>query len=393
MEIKRYGAKEFLAAGKLCIRENEIHIWCICWPEMTDFWVNHEYILSGQESEQVGRFRFSEDRMRYIAGKVVVRLLLKRYLDVETIDFSVSERGKPYHKKIAGKQTVDFNISHSGEFILAGFAVGMDIGVDVQEMAGCPDYWEIAGNFYTEEEAEDVIKEGAALFFQYWAAKEAYVKALGIGLGRGMDFFSVRNGKIAEKDKKDQDWFLYPVRIKGYAAYVAAHKKEANQMGYKKDMSKYENLEGWERCGVGEQLDRWAEKYGERTAVTDSEDEISYMELKQKADCLAAAFLRKGILKGDKVLVQLPNRISFVIVFFALSKIGAVPIMMLPAHREAELEGIIELAKPAAYIVAEKYLGFSYVPMANAMKEKYSCIRHIFVDSESGDISGMIAET
>ena len=46
MEIKRYGAKEFLAAGKLCIRENEIHIWCICWPEMTDFWVNHEYILS-----------------------------------------------------------------------------------------------------------------------------------------------------------------------------------------------------------------------------------------------------------------------------------------------------------------------------------------------------------
>lgn len=112
MEIKRYGAKEFLAAGKLCIRENEIHIWCICWPEMTDFWVNHEYILSGQESEQVGRFRFSEDRMRYIAGKVVVRLLLKRYLDVETIDFSVSERGKPYHKKIAGKQTVDFNISH-----------------------------------------------------------------------------------------------------------------------------------------------------------------------------------------------------------------------------------------------------------------------------------------
>ena len=107
-------------------------------------------------------------------------------------------------------------------------------------------------------------------------------------------------------------------------------------MGYKKDMSKYENLEGWERCGFGEQLDRWAEKYGERTAVTDSEDEISYMELKQKADCLAAAFLRKGILKGDKVLVQLPNRISFVIVFFALSKIGAVPIMMLPAHREAE---------------------------------------------------------
>ncbi len=63
-------------------------------------------------------------------------------------------------------------------------------------------------------------------------------------------------------------------------------------------------------------------KYGERIAVTDSEDEISYMELKQKADCLAAAFLRKGILKGDKVLVQLPNRISFVIVFLRFPRLG-----------------------------------------------------------------------
>ena len=54
MEIKRYGEKEFLSADKLYIRENEIHIWCIRWSEMTDFWKNHEYILSGQELEQAG---------------------------------------------------------------------------------------------------------------------------------------------------------------------------------------------------------------------------------------------------------------------------------------------------------------------------------------------------
>ena len=28
-------------------------------------------------------------------------------------------------------------------------------------------------------------------------------------------------------------------------------RKETDKMGYKKDMSKYENLEGWERCGFG----------------------------------------------------------------------------------------------------------------------------------------------
>lgn len=52
----------FLSSDKLRIRENEIHIWCICWPEMTDFWKNHEYILSEQESEQAGKFRFPEDQ-------------------------------------------------------------------------------------------------------------------------------------------------------------------------------------------------------------------------------------------------------------------------------------------------------------------------------------------
>ena len=120
-------------------------------------------------------------------------------------------------------------------------------------------------------------------------------------------------------------------------------------------MAQYENLEGWEKLSLGMQLDKWAIRYGNRIAVTDSEEEITYSELNQKAIGTGQYFMEKGIQKGDKVLVQLPNRISFVVVLFALAKIGAVPIMMLPAHRETELEGIIALAKPSAYIVAEDY--------------------------------------
>ena len=150
--------------------------------------------------------------------------------------------------------------------------------------------------------------------------------------------------------------------------------------GYKKNMAQYENLEGWEKLSLGMQLDKWAIRYGNRIAVTDSEEEITYSELNQKAIGTGQYFMEKGIQKGDKVLVQLPNRISFVVVLFALAKIGAVPIMMLPAHRETELEGIIALAKPSAYIVAERYLGFYYVEMAMAMQKKFPCIQNVFVD-------------
>ncbi|WP_373132367.1 AMP-binding protein [Ruminococcus sp. Marseille-P328] len=116
-------------------------------------------------------------------------------------------------------------------------------------------------------------------------------------------------------------------------------------------------------------------QYGDEIAVTDSEKKITYLELNQKAICIGQYFMEKGICKDDKVLVQMPNRISFVAVLFALAKIRTVPIMMLPAHREAELEGIIALAKPTAYVVAERYLGFSYVEMAMNMQKKFPCMR------------------
>ena len=38
--------------------------------------------------------------------------------------------------------------------------------------------------------------------------------------------------------------------------------------GYKKDMERYETLEGWEKLSLGKQLDKWATQYGDRIAVT-----------------------------------------------------------------------------------------------------------------------------
>ena len=44
---------------------------------------------------------------------------------------------------------------------------------------------------------------------------------------------------------------------------------------YKKDYRRYENLEGWERRTISDQLHTWAEKYGEKIAVTDTDGEVS----------------------------------------------------------------------------------------------------------------------
>ena len=53
-------------------------------------------------------------------------------------------------------------------------------------------------------------------------------------------------------------------------------------MSYKKDMSKYEHLEGWERCGFGEQLDKWAEKY---VSVQRKRDQLYGIKAKSRLSC------------------------------------------------------------------------------------------------------------
>lgn len=58
-------------------------------------------------------------------------------------------------------------------------------------------------------------------------------------------------------------------------------------------MAQYENLAGWEKLSLGEQLDKWAAQYGDRIAVADSEEEITYLELNQKAIGIGHYFMEK----------------------------------------------------------------------------------------------------
>lgn len=198
MKVKIYHNKNFLNGRKIRLQQEEIHIWCIRWGEIIDFLKEKAYIMDCQEKEKAAQYRFYEDRMRYMAGKICTRILLMRYLNENSIVFLTHELGKTYHKKVFGKQSINFNISHSGEIVLLVFAYEMKVGIDVQKINEYLEYKEMANNFFSPVEAQDVNCGNIKLFFQYWSAKEAYLKALGIGLGNGMDFFSVKGNVIEE---------------------------------------------------------------------------------------------------------------------------------------------------------------------------------------------------
>ena len=80
---------------------------------------------------------------------------------------------------------------------------------------------------------------------------------------------------------------------------------------YKKNLEMYERLDGWERVAIGEQLRRWAKKYQDKVAFIAESGEITYKEFDIETEKVARGFLKLGIKAGDKVVLQMPNVMSY----------------------------------------------------------------------------------
>ncbi|MEV8631389.1 AMP-binding protein [Streptosporangium sp. NPDC051023] len=153
----------------------------------------------------------------------------------------------------------------------------------------------------------------------------------------------------------------------------------------------------WDGRTLGALLTEWADAYGENTALVAGEDRLTYRDLDRRADRMAAALAGLGIRPGDRVLVQLPNTGAFVILFFALVRLGAVPVLTLPAHRITEIGHLARLSGAVAYVIPDvlKSDGFDYRELARAVLEQAPTVRHVLVDGDPGPylaLAGLDAE-
>lgn len=89
--------------------------------------------------------------------------------------------------------------------------------------------------------------------------------------------------------------------------------------------------------GLQNILDTAAETYGQREAIVFQNTHISYRELKELAEKLAASLRRRGVRPGDRVSIMLPNLPQTFIAFWGVMKAGAVAVMTNPLYMESEL--------------------------------------------------------
>jgi 4'-phosphopantetheinyl transferase len=123
-----------------------------------------------------------EDKNRYILGKVFARKILANYLQTElhTLGFKYSDRQKPF---LESYPMVNFNISHSGDYIIIGFAEKWSVGVDIELMKPHADLYDLIIDCMSTTEVSVILNSEMPrqTFYKYWTRKEALLKGIGVG--------------------------------------------------------------------------------------------------------------------------------------------------------------------------------------------------------------------
>ncbi|GCB44751.1 (2,3-dihydroxybenzoyl)adenylate synthase [Streptomyces sp. NL15-2K] len=137
-------------------------------------------------------------------------------------------------------------------------------------------------------------------------------------------------------------------------------------------------------------LDRLTKTFGDRTAVVDDRLRLTYAELAERAERVARGMRDLGIGAGDRVLVQLPNRVEFLVLWFGLMKLGAVPVHAQPGHRHSEMIHLARLSGATAYVIPDVHARFDYRQLAQTVRAAGEALEHVIVVGDPGE-SGFTA--
>jgi 2,3-dihydroxybenzoate-AMP ligase len=147
---------------------------------------------------------------------------------------------------------------------------------------------------------------------------------------------------------------------------------------------KYRALGYWQGITLADVLAQAVRRVPHKVALVHGAERITYQALGEAVDRLACGLLDAGIRPLDRVVVQLPNVPEFVYTYFALVRIGAIPVMALRAHRHSEVGHFLRASGAVAYVIPDVIKDFDYRAMAQALAAQSSALRTVFVAGEPG---------
>ena len=131
----------------------------------------------------------------------------------------------------------------------------------------------------------------------------------------------------------------------------------------------------WEGRSLRDAFDHAFKRYAGRVAIIDGAQSVTYAELDERATRLALNLFDEGLQSLDRVVVQLPNVVEFVYLYFALQKLGCIPILALPTHRYREMSQFAKLSGAVACVTPDRARDFDYRGLVDRIRQSNRALR------------------
>ena len=175
---------------------SEVHLYHFVFDPIAPL-LDDPAILPPEDIQRGKRFVKEVDQKRFYTCYRLLRKILGNYLEINPIDiiFENNQYGKPAILSSQNPRNLQFNISHSKHHLFFGFCLDYAIGVDIEETDRKLNVNDLAKQVLSEQELDIFMRlpeeDKIIGFFNAWTRKEAFVKAIGMGLHFPLKKFSV----------------------------------------------------------------------------------------------------------------------------------------------------------------------------------------------------------
>ncbi|OIT28853.1 PREDICTED: L-aminoadipate-semialdehyde dehydrogenase-phosphopantetheinyl transferase-like [Nicotiana attenuata] len=226
--------------------------------------------LPQHEHSSITRFFKIEDRKRALVSRLLQYAVVHQVLGIPYNEIVIrrTAEGKPYlecDKPNLELPNFNFNASHHGDFVAIASEpiclVGLDVVAQtIPEKESVEDFIQSFSSYFSRLEWFNIYNAGSSRqilseFYRYWSVKEAFVKAIGEGVGYKLDTveFHHKNWEniVVKADGKElKDWRFWLLELgKDHVASIARCHPTFATTSYKRTLKQTQCND--EECNMG----------------------------------------------------------------------------------------------------------------------------------------------
>ena len=196
----------------------EIHVWLADLNSVSNHLDYLKSCLDTRELARMERYSVERSKRRFVSSRSILKVLLGLYCNIspQDIQLGYGPLGKPYLKQ---NRALQFNSTDSGDIALYVFSDSCELGVDLELAIRPVRHDLIAPRKFTQEEYQQYANcaksQQRQFFLSMWTRKEAYGKALGVGIRYPLNSIDLSSQSVDQrtsvKDERGRTWEIIPV--------------------------------------------------------------------------------------------------------------------------------------------------------------------------------------